>query len=133
MYTRNLKGKSFLSLPAGAAPLSPLIIPSEAQESFIAAVTLQGRLLVFPLDELPELPKGKGNKMIHIPPKDIKEGKDRLLFFCLLGAENKLVIHAGKRFFAMTRGNLQDFMGGRGKRGKKLPRGLRNVTAVAVE
>ncbi len=134
MYTRNLKGKGFLSLPAGAAPLPPQYIPSGVEEAlYIAAVTLQGRLLVFPLSELPELPKGKGNKMIHIPSKDIKEGQDRLLFFHLLSDDNKLVVHAGKRFFSMTRGNLQDFIGGRGKRGKKLPRGFRNVNAVSVE
>lgn len=133
MYTRNLKGKAFLSLPSGAAPLPPQRIVAETETLYIAAVTLQGRLLVFPLSELPELPKGKGNKMIHIPPKDIKDGQDRLLFFRLLSEENKLIVHAGKRFFAMTHGNIQDFIGGRGKRGKKLPRGFRNVNDVTVE
>jgi len=133
MYTRNLKGKAFLSLPSGAAPLPPQRIIAETETLYIAAVTLQGRLLVFPLSELPELPKGKGNKMIHIPPKDIKAGQDRLLFFHLLNENDKLVVYAGKRFFSMTHGNLQDFIGGRGKRGKKLPRGFRNVNAVSVE
>ena len=133
MYTRNLKGKAFLSLPSGAAPLPPQRIVAETETLYIAAVTLQGRLLVFPLSELPELPKGKGNKMIHLPPKDIKDGQDRLLFFRLLNEENKLIVHAGKRFFAMTHGNIQDFIGGRGKRGKKLPRGFRNVNDVTVE
>ncbi len=133
MYTRNLKGKAFLSLPAGALPLPPLIVPDDGAERFIAAVTLQGRLLIFPLSELPELPRGKGNKMIHIAPKEIKEGTDRLLSCTFLGSGNKLVIHAGKRFFALSGGNLQDFIGARGKRGKRLPRGFRNVTTVAVE
>lgn len=133
MYTRNLKGKAFLSLPSGAEPLPPQYVPEEDGGYLIAAITLQGRLLVFPLGELPELPKGKGNKIIQIPPKDIKEGRDQLIFFRLLSEENKLVVHAGKRFFAMTRGNIQDFAGGRGKRGKKLPRGFRNVNDVTVE
>ncbi|MBR9982461.1 MAG: DNA topoisomerase IV subunit A, partial [Desulfatitalea sp.] len=114
-------------------PLSPLVVPASEVPLCIAAVTLLGRLLIFPLADLPELPKGKGNKIIHIPPRDLKEGLDRLQFVNLIGEQQKLVIHAGKQFFALAAGNLQQFMGERGKRGKKLPRGFQRVTDVTVE
>jgi len=90
-------------------------------------------MLVFPLSDFVELPKGKGNKIIHIPSKDIKEGTDRLLYIRLITEESKLVIHAGKRFFALTAGNIKDFIGARGRRGKMLPRGFRRVTDIMVE
>lgn len=133
LHTRNQKGKAFLTLPSGSLPLSPLEIPESEIPLHVAAVTLQGRLLIFPLADLPELPKGKGNKLIHIPPRDLKEGADRLLFLQLMGEGDKLVVHAGKQFFALSGGNLQQFMGQRGKRGKRLPRGFQRVSAVTVE
>ncbi|MCJ8501807.1 DNA topoisomerase IV subunit A [Desulfatitalea alkaliphila] len=133
LHTRNQKGKAFLTLPPGSLPLPPLEIPESETPLHVAAVTLQGRLLIFPLADLPELPKGKGNKLIHIPPRDLKEGADRLLFLQLMGEGDKLVVHAGKQFFALTGGNLQQFMGQRGKRGKQLPRGFQRVSALTVE
>ena len=89
--------------------------------------------LVFSLNALPELPKGKGNKIIHIPPKKAKAREELLTMLALVPEDGTLIIYAGKRHFKLTPGNLADFMGERGRRGKKLPRGLRNVDAVAVE
>lgn len=133
LYTRNQKGKAFLSLSEGALPLPPEFIESPAEPARIVAITLAGRMLVFDLAQLPRLPKGKGNKIVHIASKDFKAGLDRLLFVRLIGDQNKLIINAGKQFFSMTAGNIREFMGERGHRGKRLPRGYQRVTAVVVE
>ncbi len=132
LYTKNQKGKAFLSLPQGSRPLQPLYVKG-VDNMLLAAVTNVGRLLVFPLSVLPELPKGKGNKIIHIPPKSAKDRLEFLTNLALVPENGTLIVHAGKRHFKLTPGNLTEFLGERGRRGKKLPRGLRNVDAVAVE
>jgi topoisomerase IV subunit A len=132
LYTKNQKGKAFLSLPQGARPLPPLYIES-LENTLLAAVTNAGRMLVFPLQALPELPKGKGNKIIQIPPKKVIDREEFVTALALLPENSTLIIHAGKRHFRLTPGNLGEFMGERGRRGRKLPRGLRNVDALAVE
>jgi topoisomerase-4 subunit A len=133
LVSRNQKGKAFLSLPFGSTPLHPIFIEDPMDLLYLAAVTAQGRMLVFPLDQLPELPKGKGNKIIHIPPNDIKTNGDSLKYLALLPDLTALTVHAGKRHFTLTPGNLTDFISFRGKRGRKLPRGFRNVDALVVE
>jgi topoisomerase IV subunit A len=133
LYTRNQKGKAFLSLSDGALPLGPEFIESTGEPARIVAITLAGRMLVFDLAQLPRLPKGKGNKIVHIAAKEFKAGLDRLLFVRLIGDQNRLIINAGKQFLSMTAGNIREFMGERGQRGKRLPRGYQRVTAVAVE
>jgi topoisomerase IV subunit A len=132
LYTKNQKGKAFLSLPQGARPLPPLYI-ERIENTLLAAITNEGRMLVFPLDALPELPKGKGNKIIHIPSKLARERQEFVTTLALVPENGTLTIHAGKRYFRLTPGNLAEFMGERGRRGRKLPRGLRNVDAVVVE
>ncbi|MCP4748268.1 MAG: DNA topoisomerase IV subunit A [Desulfobacteraceae bacterium] len=133
LITRNQKGKGFLTLSQGAKPLAPIFIDHNIDLLFLAAFTEAGRLLVFPFDQLPEIPKGKGNKIIQIMPRDIKEGTDYLKFAVLLPDLRALVIHSGKRSFTMTPGDLQDFMGDRARRGRVLPRGFRKVDAVEAE
>jgi topoisomerase IV subunit A len=132
LYTKNQKGKAFISLPPGARPLQPLYIES-LENTLLAAITNEGRMLAFPLKALPELPKGKGNKIIHIPPKKAKEREEFVTTLVLIPENSTLIIQAGKRHFKLTPGNLAEFVGERGRRGKKLPRGLRNVDSVAVE
>jgi topoisomerase-4 subunit A len=132
LYTKNQKGKAFLSLPPGSSPLPPLYIES-LENTLLAAITNAGRMLVFPLNALPELPKGKGNKIIHIPSQKVKAREEFVITLALMPEAGTLIIHAGKRRFKLTPGNLAEFMGERGRRGKKLPRGLRNVDGVTIE
>ncbi|MGD9366281.1 MAG: DNA topoisomerase IV subunit A [Desulfobacteraceae bacterium] len=132
LYTKNQKGKVFLSLPKGARPVHPLVVES-VEHTLLAAITNEGRMLVFPLEALPVLPKGKGNKIIQIPPKRLQAREEFVTQFALVPEESTVIIHAGKRFFKITPNNLADFMGERGRRGRKLPRGFRNVDSVEVE
>jgi len=97
------------------------------------AVTLQGRMLVFPLGELPHLPRGKGNKIINVLTKDLKAGEDALALLRIVTPRQKLTVLAGKRSFSMTFNVVREFIAERGKRGKKLPRGFQRVSELVVE
>lgn len=132
LYTKNQKGKAFLSLPKGAEPMHPVVIEN-LDNTFLAVITTEGRMLVFPLTALPVLPKGKGNKIIQIPPKRLQAREEYITTLALLPEHSTMVIHAGKRYFKLTPNNLSDFMGERGRRGRKLPRGFRNVDNVEIE
>ncbi len=113
LHTRNQKGKALITLPEGASPLDPLHVTGNPAERYAAAVTAEGRMLVFGLSELPELPKGKGNKIIHIAAKDFKAGTDRLKHLVVFPEGAALTIYAGRRHFRMVFGNLANFMGNR--------------------
>jgi len=126
LVTRNTKGKALLSLPKGALPLRPIALENTSTH-LLAAVTSEGRMLVFPLNKLPAITKGKGNKIIQIPPKRARERTELLIHLIVVPEEGTLTIFAGKRFFKLTYGNLTQYVGERGRRGKKLPRGFQNV------
>ncbi len=132
MYTKNQKGKAFLSVSNDTLPLPPLYIES-IKNTYLATITSQGRMLVFALNVLPVLPRGKGNKIIHIPPKLLKTREEFVTAMALVPENGTLTLYAGKRHFKLTTGNLADFMGERGRRGRKLPRGFRNVDSLEVE
>ena len=90
-------------------------------------------MLVFPLADLPILPKGKGNKIIQIPPKRASQREELLNFLAPVPQHATLTIFAGKRHFKLTFNNVMDFAGERGRRGRKLPRGFQNVDRLEVE
>ncbi len=132
LVTRNTKGKVILTLPKGAQPLRPIALENTSGP-LLAAITSEGRMLVFPLSKLPALAKGKGNKIIQIPPKRARERKELLIHLILVPEEGTLTIFAGKRFFKLTAGNLIQYGGERGRRGRKLPRGFQNVDRLESE
>lgn len=132
LFTKNTKGKAILSLPTGARPLHPVAF-NKPESKLLAAVTNEGRLLVFPLIKLPQLNRGKGNKIIHIPVKRASDRVELLSFITILHNEASLIIYSGKRHFKLKPGNLGQYMGERGRRGKKLPRGFQNVDKIEVE
>ena len=131
LFTKNRNGKVILNLPAASEPLTP--IPVQAPDTdLLAAVTREGRILVFPVSGLPTLAKGKGNKIIQIPPKHVAAEKDFLIHLAVLPPGDHLVVHAGKRYLTLKPGNLDQYRGERGRRGRKLPRGFQNVTRLEV-
>jgi topoisomerase IV subunit A len=132
LYTKNQKGKALLSLPKGALPLPPLYV-DDPRTDLLAAVTSEGRMLVFPLRELPVLPKGKGNKIIHIPSARARDRSEVVTVLTLVPAGATVTVHAGRRFLKLSPANLNDYSGERGRRGKKLPRGYRKVDRIETE
>ena len=132
LFTKNRSGKAVLSLPKNAEPLPPVCI-QEPETDLLVAITNEGRMLVYPLNNLPELARGKGNKIINIPTARTKAREELLLALTALPLGHNLIVHAGKRYLKLKPGNLTDFEGKRDQRGRKLPRGFQNVSAVEIE
>jgi topoisomerase-4 subunit A len=89
-------------------------------------------MLVFPIRELPELSKGKGNKIIKISSAKAKSREEFVAAISVLPSGRHLVVYSGKRSLTLKPGNLVDYRGERGRRGKKLPRGFQKVDKVEI-
>lgn len=131
-HTKNRSGKAVLSLPQGSRPL-PVQKIGDSSKDLICAITNEGRMLVFPVMDLPELSKGKGNKIINIPAKRAKTREEIVTHIAILPMGSNLIIYAGKRSLTLKPGNLADYRGERGRRGRKLPRGFQKVDQVEIE
>jgi topoisomerase-4 subunit A len=132
LVSKNKAGKALLSLPKGAKVLSPVPV-DEIDSSEVVAISNEGRMLMFKLSELPELAKGKGNKIISIPTARVAAREEFVAAIAVLNADQVLVIHSGKRHFNLTMNDLEHYRGERGRRGNKLPQGFRKVDAVEVQ
>ena len=132
MISKNKAGKAFLSLPTAAKVITPQRV-NDIESDWCLAISNEGRMLLFPLRDLPSLAKGKGNKIINIPSA---KAQTREEFVCSLavvpdGASVKVV--AGKRSMTLSPADLEHYQGERGRRGNKLPRGLQRVDDLIVE
>lgn len=125
-FTKNRNGKSVLKLPKGSSALPPQLIEN-VENQFIAAATNEGRLLLFPLAELPELPRGKGNKIIGIPSARVASREEYCVSVIIINKEDSIIIHSGQRKHTLKPQDLMNFQGERGQRGSKLPRGIARV------
>ncbi len=132
MQGRNKAGKAVLKLPSGAKVVAPQRV-HDYENDLIAAVTNEGRLLVFPIKELPQMPRGKGNKIIGIPSAKASSREEYVVGAAVLSGGCGLVIYAGKRHVTLKGADLEHYLGERGRRGNKLPRGLQKVDAVGIE
>ena len=110
--------------------VSPVAVGEAAR--WVAAVSNEGRLLLFPLADLPSLSRGKGNKMIAIPGARAREREEFVVAIAVLGDEDGLTLWAGKRHLTLKRGELDHYRGERGRRGNKLPRGFQRVERMQV-
>jgi topoisomerase-4 subunit A len=104
-----------------------------AKICYVAAATDQGRLLVFPLADLPELARGKGNRIINIPTPAFKAGAEKMIGAVALGEKDELLVHAGQRHLRMKPKDLESYIGERARRGRKLPRGFQKVDRLSVD
>ncbi len=134
LHTRNRAGKSALRLKPGWDVVIPAACPATdfPGEVRVAAVSSGGHLLVFAAAELPELPRGKGNRILGIPPGKLKAGEERLVAVAVLGPGDDLVVRSGQRHMTIRSADLGHYAGERGRRGLVLPRGWRSVDALDV-
>ncbi|MBT7720062.1 MAG: DNA topoisomerase IV subunit A [Halieaceae bacterium] len=132
LQTKNKAGKGALNLPKGSGVMQPAAI-SEAEGAWVAAVTNEGRLLVFPLEDLPQMARGKGNKIIGIPTARVQSREEFVIAVQVLTDKDTLVVYAGKRHHKLKFSDLKHYCGERGRRGNKLPRGFQKVDAMLVE
>jgi topoisomerase-4 subunit A len=126
LVTRNKAGKAVLRIPPGGRAVVPAPIPAGV-ECLIAAVSSIGRLLLFEMEELPELAKGKGNKLMNIPGKKYVSGEERLVAAAVVVEDGNLQVHCGERMMTIRWNDTDVYYGERALRGSLLPRGWRNV------
>ena len=132
MQAKNKAGKALITLPFGARVLPPKAVNNFAEDWF-AAVTNEGRLLVFKVSDLPQLSKGKGNKLIGIPTDRAAKREEWLVDCAVFSEQATLVLIAGKRTLSLKFNDLEHYQGERGRRGNKLPRGFQRVDGLQVE
>ncbi|TDR22524.1 DNA topoisomerase IV subunit A [Marinicella litoralis] len=132
LYSKMKAGKHVLSVPKGFKAMKPTWI-EKLPDAHVVCVTTAGYMLVFPLEELPELVKGKGNKLINIPAKRLKAGEEKLAATLAITPEDSFLIHAGARYIRFKWKDLVNYIGHRAKRGAVLPQGFRNVDRVEIE
>jgi topoisomerase-4 subunit A len=132
LYAKNKNGKATLNLPKGSKPLQPRVI-NHPDTDWIAAATNTGHLLLFPLKELPELTKGKGNKIVGIPGARVASREEFVMDIAILSADQLLVIKSGSKQLKLKPSDWQHYVGERGRRGNKLPRGFQKVDSLSVE
>jgi topoisomerase-4 subunit A len=132
-FLTNFKnGKAVITLSQNDLPMAPLPI-SDVNSDNVAAITTDGRMLIFPVNQLPRMKKGKGNKIIHISASGKNQNHPvKLKFLKILPLNSKLVIYSGKHFLRLTPGNQQNYTSTRGRRGKLLPRGYRKVNDLEI-
>ncbi|KGJ89333.1 DNA topoisomerase IV subunit A [Thalassotalea sp. ND16A] len=131
MVSRNKNGKALLSLPQGAQVLAPIAV-TDVDNLSCLAITTEGRMLLFPLTDLPQLSKGKGNKIIGIPSARAKAREEYVTILTVVGSEDAITLFAGKRKLTLKPSDLEHYRGERGRRGNKLPRGLQRVESIQV-
>ncbi|GAB5415795.1 MAG: DNA topoisomerase IV subunit A [Congregibacter sp.] len=128
LQTKNRAGKAALTLPAGARVVPPVLVTEES--AWVAATSNEGRLLLFPLADLPSLSRGKGNKIISIPSARVKDREEFVVAITVLAEQQSLTLWAGKRHLTLRAAELDHYRGERGRRGNKLPRGFQRVERI---
>lgn len=131
LYTKNKAGKALLTLPKGARVLPPCKI-NQVENTYVAVVSNEGRLLLFPLSDLPELGRGKGNKMLGVPSARVESREEFIASVAVVNAKQKLTVYSGKRHTVFKMSDLDHYLGERGRRGHKLPRGFQKVDYISV-
>ncbi|MFY9179082.1 MAG: DNA topoisomerase IV subunit A [Venatoribacter sp.] len=132
MQSKNKAGKALISLPSNAQVLTPARVLNP-EKAWIAAISNEGRLLVFPAADLPQMSKGKGNKMISIPSDRAAKREEIMVSAAAFSQEEQLLVHSGKRHLRLKFADLEHYLGERGRRGNKLPRGFQNVDRLEVQ
>ncbi|RFF31266.1 DNA topoisomerase IV subunit A [Wenzhouxiangella sediminis] len=130
LHTRQKAGKQMLTVPAGSDVL-PIAPVTEDEEAVIVCATTEGYLLAYYLSEVPELAKGKGNKLINIPPKAKKAG-EKMAGAIVIAAGEDCLVWAGQRYLRLGWADTENYWGERAQRGRKLPRGFQKVTRLSL-
>ncbi len=129
LVTRNKKGKAVLKVPEGAKVLPPVPVP-DMEHTWVAAVSNIGKLLIHHVAELPELPRGKGVKIMNIPSKKLKAREEYVAALTTFHEDQSLKICSGKRHKVLKPADMEPYTGERAQRGHLLPQGFRSVDRI---
>jgi topoisomerase IV subunit A len=133
LHSRNRAGKAVLNVPDGYVAIVPTYVPPGGNDVLLAALNSEGRLLTFPVADLPEMPRGKGNKIFGVSSKKSLVEPETLLAVAAVAPGQSLRLLTGDRHMGLSYRDLADYRGERGQRGAVLPRGWRKVEAMEVE
>jgi topoisomerase-4 subunit A len=131
LVSRNKAGKAILRVATNGKAVVPAAVPAGA-ECLIAAVSSIGRLLLFEMDELPELAKGKGNKLLNIPSRKYQSGEEKLVAVAVVPEDGNLLVHTDSRTMTLKWNDLDDYYGERALRGSLLPKGWRRISRLST-
>lgn len=131
LITDRKAGKAVLNVPDKSLALPPAFVPST--DALVAVVNSEGKMLVFPASEVPEMPKGKGNKLFGIPGKKAETREEVLIGVAVVPKDKHLVLVSGEKRKTLTTAELKDYRGERAQRGAVLPRGWRQIDRLEVE
>lgn len=132
LLSKNRSGKALVNLPENAEIMAPQAV-NDLESDEILAITNQGRMLLFPIKDLPQLGKGKGNKIINIPAAKAKAREEVVSHLMALPKGVTITLYAGKRKLGLKPADLDNYRGERGRRGGLLPRGLQRVTRIDLD
>jgi len=130
LYARNRGGKSVFNLPESARVLPASPVPGD--DALVCAVNSEGRLLAFPVADLPQMERGRGNLIFGVPGRKAKTGEELMVAAVVAGPAQKLVVACGERRMTLAARDLAEYRGERGQRGAMLPRGWRKVDRLEV-
>jgi topoisomerase-4 subunit A len=131
MHSRNRAGKAVLKVPEGSGVLAPAQIPA-AEDALLCVVSTEGKMLAFAVKDLPELPRGKGNKMFGLSSKKVASREEYLAAMAIVASGQNLIVHSKERKMTLKFAELKDYRGERAQRGAVLPRGWRTVERLEV-
>ncbi|MCC7198820.1 MAG: DNA topoisomerase IV subunit A [Gammaproteobacteria bacterium] len=131
LQARNRAGKAVFNLPENARVLAAAAVPADP-EALVVATNSEGRLLAFPVAELPEMDKGRGNLMFGIPGKKARAGEELMVGASIVAPGQSLALYCGDRKMTLSYKDLAEYRGERGQRGAMLPRGWRKVDRIEV-
>jgi topoisomerase-4 subunit A len=131
LHSRNRAGKAVLKVPDGSGVLAPAQILA-GDDSLLCVVSTEGKMLAFPVKDLPELPRGKGNKMFGLSSKKVASREEYLAAMAIVAPDQSLIVHCGERKMTLKFTELKDYRGERAQRGAVLPRGWRKVERLEV-
>jgi topoisomerase IV subunit A len=129
---RNRAGKAVFKLPENAKVLPAAPVPA-FEGALVVAVNSDGRMLTFPVSELPEMEKGRGNLIFGIPGKKSRTGEELMVSVIVVAPEQTVAVHCGDRKMTLSWKDLANYHGERSQRGAVLPRGWRKVDRLGVE
>lgn len=131
LQTKNRNGKALISIPENAKILPPVKV-SNIESDDLVVILNTGHMLIFPLKDLPQLSKGKGNKLINVPAAKAKSREEFVTQLAVIPHDASVILYAGKRKLGLKLSDMENFRGERGRRGTLLPRGLQRVTKIEV-
>ncbi len=131
LYGKSRNGKSCIKLSQNSQVLTPCLV-SDKETQLVVCATNVGRLLIFSINQLPELSRGKGNKLINLLSAKQKQGDEFVIDIRVMNREDSLIVYAGKRHFTLKNADFHRYYGERGRRGQSLPKGFQNVTRLDI-